>query len=214
MPLSRRFVFSPASSCRRRCLSRWIMTAFSGLAIVAANRSLVFAASGTWSVSAPNGTWSTATNWTGSNLPGTTTGTTNADTATFNNNSTTKAIVPDAGRNLENITFDTAAAAYTIGTTGGNALLLTSGGEIQIASTFSGSSITETVNAPLTLEGSYTFADNTSNTGDLLSFGSADHKRASRHANSDGHYRRQRQYRRRDRRRHGHDRTAETAPER
>jgi autotransporter-associated beta strand protein len=82
-------------------------------------------------------------------------------------------ITPDASRNLENITFDTSAAAYTIGTTGGNALLMTSGGTIQIASTFSGSNLNETINAPLTLEGDYTLADNSAHTGVSLDFGGA-----------------------------------------
>src|SRR5204863_5399447 len=54
------------------------------------------------------------------------------------------------------------APAYTIGTTGGNSLLLTSGGQIQIINNSGGNAMT--VNAPLVLEpasnvtaGTYTF---------------------------------------------------------
>src|SRR5258708_4281711 len=138
---------------------------------VLGSSAFVFAASGTWNSTATTGAWQTSTNWLSGNIPGATSGTTNADTATFNSTSSTTSIVPDAARNLENITFDSSAVAYTIGTTGGNGLLLTAGGEIQIASTFSGSNLTETVNAPLTLEGNYIFADNGVNPGDLLNFG-------------------------------------------
>ncbi|HKD38524.1 MAG TPA: autotransporter-associated beta strand repeat-containing protein [Pirellulales bacterium] len=54
----------------------------------------------------------------------------------------------------------------------GNTLSLTSLGEVQIASTFLGSGVTETINAPLTLEGSYDIADNSTN-GNLLNLGGA-----------------------------------------
>ncbi len=130
-------------------------------------------ANGTWNPSATSGAWQTAADWLSGIIPGSTTITTDTDIATFNSNSTTLQITPDANRDIGGITFDTAAGAYTIGTTGGNALLLTTGGTIQIASTFSGSNIAETVNAPLTLEGNYTFADNSTNTGVSLNFGGA-----------------------------------------
>ena len=129
------------------------------------------AASGTWSSTATTGTWAITGNWVSGIVPGATSGTTNTDTATFNSSSSTVLIVPDAARNLEFITFDTSAVGYTIGTTGGSPLLLTAGGQIQIASTSTGTNLTETINAPLTLEGNYTFADNSTATGNLLSFG-------------------------------------------
>ena len=156
----------------RRFSPRLIKMSLAVLSVLGSSAS-VFAASGTWNSTATTGAWQTTTNWISSNVPGATSGTTNADTATFNSTSSTTSIIPDAARNLENITFDTSAVAYTIGATGGNTLLLTATGEIQIASTFSGSNITETINAPLTLEGNYTFADNGANPGDLLTFGGA-----------------------------------------
>jgi autotransporter-associated beta strand protein len=138
---------------------------------------LALSGSNTWYSGAGSGNWQTTSNW-GSGtfnfvVPGTTSGTTNTDTATFDTGSSTTSIVPDANRNLGNISFGNSAAAYTISTTGGNALLMTSFGTIQIAGTFSGSNLTETIDAPLTLEGDYTLADNSANTGVLLDFGGA-----------------------------------------
>ncbi len=134
---------------------------------------VAFGANGTWNPSATSGAWQTAADWLSGIIPGSTTITTDTDIAIFNSNSTTLQITPDANRDIGGITFDTVAGAYVIGTTGGNALLLTGGGQIQIASTFSGSNIAETINAPLTLEGNYTFADNSPNTNVSLNFGGA-----------------------------------------
>ncbi len=103
-------------------------------------------------------------------MPGATAGTTNTDTATFNTTSTNTTPFVDPNRNLENITFDTSAAAYTFNN---GPFVLTSGGTIQIASTFTGSNITETFNTPLTLEGNYTLANNATNAGDVLTFAGA-----------------------------------------
>jgi autotransporter-associated beta strand protein len=85
-------------------------------------------------------------------------------------------VIIDPNRNLQNITFTGGAEAYVVGTTTGNALLLTSGGTIQNATTLT-SQNTQTVNAPLVLEqsgatgvGTYTFANN-STTLNSLKFG-------------------------------------------
>ena len=116
---------------------------------------------------ATSGNWNTVGNWSGGAAPGSTSGTTSTDVATFNaaiantwGNSTLNPIVIDsATQNIGGITFTDAAVAYFIGSTGGNGLTLSSGGTIQI-SALSNQWITETINAPLTLAGSYTFADN------------------------------------------------------
>jgi fibronectin-binding autotransporter adhesin len=138
----------------------------------------------TWLATPADNTWSTTGDWTAGVVPGTTGTTTNTDTATFNQTDTTtfglaaNPLVIDSGRNIGSILFDTAAASpYVIGTTGGNALLLTTGGTIQTTSTVAN---IQTVNAPLTLEpasgstaGSYTFSSNSANAADVLNLGGA-----------------------------------------
>jgi autotransporter-associated beta strand protein len=146
------------------------------LAIVAMGRAAV-AGSDNWAFLAQNNSWSNARNWgsggiIGGAIPGATSGTTNTDTATFGNSDVTT-VLPDANRNLEFISFDGSTTAFTIGSTSGNALLMTTGGTIQIASTFSGSNISETINAPVTVEGNYTLANNSANAGVSLDFGGA-----------------------------------------
>jgi autotransporter-associated beta strand protein len=136
---------------------------------------LAKAASGTWT-GTTDGLWSSGngTNWSVTPPPGATTGTTNADTATFNgagNGNTT--ITVDGGRNIKSILFDTAAANYVVGSAGansGNALTLTSGGSITLASTVTGTNVVETFNAPLVLAGSYTFTNSLADTGSALVF--------------------------------------------
>jgi fibronectin-binding autotransporter adhesin len=117
-------------------------------------------------------TWNSSGNWS-NGVPGALSGTTNSDTALFNL-STTVVPVIDSGRNIENITFDTSSVgALTLGTTGGNSLLLTSGGIIQMNSTVAN---TETINAPLVIEGTsgtYTFTNNSTTNTKVLNFGGA-----------------------------------------
>jgi len=93
-----------------------------------------FAASNTWDGgAAPDGSWATAVNWAGNTIvPGATSGTTNGDLATFNNNVNTS-ITIDSGRNLGGIRFDLAAAgAFTF--TGATLGLNSSGNSITINS--------------------------------------------------------------------------------
>jgi autotransporter-associated beta strand protein len=126
---------------------------------------------GVWSQNAITGGWASSVNWNSGVVPGAASGTTNADTAFFSSPSTTALILPDLNRNLQSISFDTSATAYTIGTANGNGLLLTGGGTIQIAGGFASSNVTETVNAPLMLEGAYTLANNSPISTDFLVFG-------------------------------------------
>ncbi len=126
------------------------------------------ASSGTWlNTGAANGTWSTTSNWVSVTVPGSTSGITNLDTATFQTavgtfGTSGSPVLIDANRNLKSITFTGAAGNYTIGTTGGTPLLLTSGGTIQISGGLTATNATETLNAPLVLEGSfgYTLTNN------------------------------------------------------
>ncbi len=110
--------------------------------------------------------WVDAGNWTGA-VPGAITGTTNTNTATFNQSASRSPTTIDAGRNIQNITFDTAAvSSLTIGAVAGPSLLLTAGGTIQTTSTVVNA---QTVNAPLVLEGNYNFTSGASSTA--LNFG-------------------------------------------
>ncbi len=99
------------------------------------------AANQTWDGgSGANGKWSNIINWVGdSAAPGATSGTTNTDIATFNAAIAntwglvgTPILIDSATQNIGGISFGVAAGSYFIGTTGGNSLLLSSGGTIQI----------------------------------------------------------------------------------
>ncbi len=123
----------------------------------------------TWT-GASSTSWSDTGNWTGA-VPGATSGASNTDTATFSQNAAHSPLVVDAARNVQNITFDTANVnSLTVGAVGGNPLLLTAGGTIQTTVTVVNA---QTINAPLMLEGSYTFANSSTNAGVLLDFGGA-----------------------------------------
>jgi autotransporter-associated beta strand protein len=146
---------------------------------------LALGGSATWSASPTNGNWvpgALETNWsTGAgNFPGATSGLTNADTATFAGASTQLLITINSSTlNVKSITFSgSAEPAYTIGSTGGNSLLLSSGGAISILSSTTGASITNSVNAPLVLEpasptaaGTYTFSNTSSTVSHPLAIG-------------------------------------------
>ena len=124
--------------------------------------------------------WETAANWAGgtaASIPGDTSGAlNNGDTAFFVNAGNTETTIRvDLNRNVKGLTFSSAAAAaYTIGDAGpggGNPLLLTSGGIIQTGQSVTA---TQTVNAPLVLEGtgaSYLFISNSADNTKLLNFG-------------------------------------------
>ena len=113
-------------------------------------------------------TWAGTGNWTGT-VPGSTSGTTNTDTALFNQSAAHSPLTIDSGRNVQNITFDTSAVgSLTLGTTNGFSLLLTGGGTVQTTSSVASS---ELVNAPLVLEGDYTFTSGAASNSATLSFG-------------------------------------------
>jgi fibronectin-binding autotransporter adhesin len=140
-------------------------------------------ASATWNTSPTNGNWVTTAgenNWsTGAGTyPGAIGTTNNQDTATFLTSSITTIDINSANLNVKNITFGVAGSApssFTIGTTTGNALRLTSGGQIQLTANITGTGITETVNAPLILEaatattaGSYSFQNSSATASNTL----------------------------------------------
>ncbi len=117
-----------------------------------------------------NGTWANASNWAASMIPGATSGTTSNDTVVFNTGNTVPTI--DASRNVQTILFESAnVGALTIGAIGGNSLLLTAGGSIQVTSWVVNP---QTINAPLVLEGAnalYTFNSDSTTPSATLSFG-------------------------------------------
>jgi autotransporter-associated beta strand protein len=131
-----------------------------------------------------NGHWSDGDNWVGGTAPGSTSGVVSTDIATFYaalgggtsgagtwGNSTNNPVVIDSTtQNIGGVNFDTGAGSYFIGSTGSNSLLLSSGGTIQLLSTMTTLNAVETVNAPLVLEGSATFANNNA-TGATFNFG-------------------------------------------
>ena len=107
------------------------------------------AADATWT-GATDATWSNPANWSPASAPGSTTSTTNTDTATFNSAGNSRLnVTVDSTRNIGDITFDTAnAAAYKF--SAGN-LLLSNGGQIQMSSTVVNPQLVNTTN--ITIEG-------------------------------------------------------------
>jgi len=148
------------------------------------------AASSTWlNNGTTDGSWLTSTNWVGGVIPGSNSTLTNADTATFNTavgtfGTSGSPVLIDTNRNIRSLTFNATAGNYFIGTTGGNKLLLTSGGAITFGTAIAGTGVAININAPLEIQnasgtgaGSYTFAySGTNGTGagsGSLAFGGA-----------------------------------------
>lgn len=130
----------------------------------------VQAANETWKIAPADGAWENGLNWLSGSVPGTTSGTTSPDTATFNTNSATLNIIPDPGRNIAGITFDKSSVGpYIIGVIGGNALLLSNGGTIQNTTAVN---TNQTFLCPLAFQGNYTFTANStaSSNGKILIF--------------------------------------------
>ena len=121
-----------------------------------------------WTGEAGTTNWADSGNWSAA-VPGATSGSANTDTALFNQATSFSPLTIDLGRNVQNIAFDTAdVTSTTIGTTSGNPLILTAGGTIQTTATVA---TAQFVNAPLTLEGNYTFTSNSTTSSATLSFG-------------------------------------------
>jgi autotransporter-associated beta strand protein len=120
--------------------------------------------SATWSGLGGNASWTNGNNWAGNFYPGATSGTTNTNSATFNSavgiDGSDVPITIASGLNIKSVWFDGYAGSYTIGTTGGSALVLTNGSNIGAgysSSTVGGNLYTpetEIINAPFTYEGS------------------------------------------------------------
>jgi fibronectin-binding autotransporter adhesin len=112
--------------------------------------------------------WADAENWSGA-VPGVIASTTNTDSALFGRSAAHSPLAIDAGRNLQNIIFDSANVnRLTIGAFNGPALLLTAGGTIEVTATVVNA---QTVDAPLLLEGDYVFTSDASSNSATLNFG-------------------------------------------
>jgi autotransporter-associated beta strand protein len=108
-------------------LSRGLILVTVGLAMALAAHS-AYATSETWTGGGANALWSTTNNW-GSTAPVPGFG----DSATFNSAGDNNTNVDlGAGVTISNITFDTSAAPYTIGTGGSETLNLQSNGAITV----------------------------------------------------------------------------------
>ena len=125
-----------------------------------------YAANASW-LGTTNGNWSTSTNWSAATP-------TTGNTATFNgagNGNTTIDI--DSGRVVTSIAFTTNAVSYTIGSgvaSSDDTLALVSGGNVSILVGLVNTGLTETINAPLSLGGSYAFTNAQAGAGSRLVF--------------------------------------------
>ena len=111
-------------------------------------------------------TWNVTTNWTPATAAN---GPASADTATFDGTGVANLNVGlTAAGTATSIAFSGTPGAYVVGTTGGFGITLSSGGAISMAATVAN---TETVNAPLTLGGSYSFTNNATSSSGVLNIG-------------------------------------------
>ena len=179
-----KFAIRNSQSAIKR-LRLFLVAAFIGVTVLTVIVFVVQATSATWSSSPTNSNWVAGgldSNWSSGTgtFPGATSGLTNTDTATFTGASTQLSItINSTTLNVKSITFSgSSEPAYTIGSTSGNSLFLTNAGTISIASTTTGASITNAVNAPLVLEpassstpGSYTFSNASSTASHPLVIG-------------------------------------------
>jgi fibronectin-binding autotransporter adhesin len=147
---------------------------------LAANPAFGAGVSLTWSASPSSANWIASggdNNWgTANTYPGSITGTTNADTAIFTSSSTT-AINSGSSLNIGNITFgasgNPALSSFTINSTAGSSLLLSSGGSISLIANTAATNITDTISAPIVLEGSYIFTNSNATASNVLNFNGA-----------------------------------------
>ena len=135
-----------------------------------------------WNGQGGDSEWSSVSNWVGDlAAPGSTTGTTNSDIATFDSaianswgDSEANPILIAPEFNLGGMKFTADAGSYFIGNLSGDTLLLTSGGSIQILSSLTASGVTATINSFLVIQGAsgtYTLANNSADSLSVLNLG-------------------------------------------
>ena len=154
--------------CQRRIDVVLFAVIFVILAIVLSTSAQ--AGSNSWDGGGLNGAWSNAANWNGDTIvPGSTSGVTSADTATFAVN-VNRYVIVDAYRNVKFLTFDAGAGAFTFSS---GQLALTNAGAITINA---GVSTTQTFNTPILLSSAHdstaSFINNSTTVGANLAIGS------------------------------------------
>jgi len=128
------------------------------------------AANSTWIGTGTSTDWNDPGNWFGGIIPGSTSATNNSESATFNG-STGLIVSPDASRNLRYFYFSTASlGSFTVGTTSGNALLLTNGATFDLLAD-APSGVTQTINAPLQMYGGMSIVNRQTSGNSALVFG-------------------------------------------
>ena len=147
-----------------RRIARYLVA---GLAVCVLSMARLDAQTDTWS-GFTSADWNTPTNW-ASGVP------TSTSLATFSNNVNTNITLSALGTAQSLVFTGAGAGPFVIGTTGGYAIDLTSGGTISTDSTILN---TETVNAPLVLEsassttaGTYTFSSGATSSSNVLNIG-------------------------------------------
>jgi hypothetical protein len=127
------------------------------------------ASNGTWLSTAMDSNWGNSADWVAGNIPGDTSqNPALADIANLSGTSTQLTILPDANREIGNITFGATAGNYTIGSSSGNPLYLAGNGSGEASWTATSTNITETFAGPLVLETSYEFVNNSTDPSDTF----------------------------------------------
>lgn len=178
--------FDPMSSFCSFAILR-IVTILSAITLLVAPKTRADGGSATWLFNPDTPNWVTSpgvSNWSTGNkqFPGQIGTLTNPDTAIFLTSNTLSITINSASLNVKSLNFGSSVVTpsnFTIGSTAGNSLLLSSGGEIAILGLPSGvTGVTETVNAPLVLEpatsstaGTYTFRNSSTSTTNSLTIG-------------------------------------------
>ncbi len=114
----------------------------------------------TWTGSSSSD-WNTGGNWSPSGPP------TSADTAVFSGPSSNTSVTLSGVGNALGVNFN-GSTGYTVGTTGGSAIDLGSGGYVDVQS---GDSAAQVVNAPIVLGGNETFSNDASGSANTLTVG-------------------------------------------
>ncbi len=165
---------------KRSLTARRLPTFFKGLCSTAAVSTVLLAGhsasaqvTSSWAKDA-NGNFVDATNWT-NGVPGSITTTNNPDTAIFPTAvlTATRTVTVDTGRNVANITFDLGSPTANSGiayTLAGSPLILSAGGTAQVigGSTTAGVTNQNIFAGAITLEGNYTFLNNSANASSQL----------------------------------------------